>query len=95
MGIDPKLNCKCDLSCDRNSQSQAPVTYHEMINTCEEQKQDTAAQDYIVNNKVLNSYPEPLKAINVGINNDEGSVDCLMSLERLTRVGCVGLNMHN
>jgi hypothetical protein len=54
-----------------------------MINTCEEQKQDTAAQDYIVNNKVLNTTPEPLNAINVGINNDEGSVDRLMSLDKL------------
>ena len=44
---------------------------------------------------MLNTNPEPLKAINVGINNDEGSVDRLMSLERLTRVGCVSLNMHN
>ena len=32
---------------------------------------------------MLKTNPEPLKAINVGINNDEGSVDRVMSLERL------------
>ena len=31
--------------------------------------------------KDAESNPEPLKAINVGITNDEGSVDSLMSLE--------------
>ena len=44
---------------------------------------------------MLNTTLEPLKAINVGINNDEGSVDRLMSVDELARVGCVDLNMHN
>ena len=34
--------------------------------------------------------PEPLNAINVGINNDEGPVNRVMSLKKLASVGCVG-----
>ena len=40
---------------------------------------------------MLKANPEPLKAINVGTTNNEGSVDRLMSLDELARVGCVGL----
>ena len=41
--------------------------------------------------RMLKTNLEPLKAINVGIDNNEGSVNRVMSLETLTRVGCVSL----
>ena len=39
---------------------------------------------------MLNTNPEPLNAINVGVNNDEGPVNRVMSLKKLASVGCVG-----
>jgi hypothetical protein len=45
---------------------------------------------------ILHTNPQPLKAINIGILNENGFVDQVITLEELARVGnSQSLNMHN
>ena len=88
MEISPELNREYHFACGRILITGAGCV-SQMINTCGEQKQDTAAQVTLCK-RMLNTNPEPLNAINVGINNDEGPVNRVMSLKKLASVGCVG-----
>ena len=54
------------------------------------------SQDYKLEDAILGTNPEPLKAINVGIINKSGDIGEVITLEELARVGnSQSLNMHN
>jgi hypothetical protein len=56
----------------------------------------TLDQSRNLEDSILNTNPQSLSALNVGILNKEGFVDQVITLEELARVGnSQSLNMHN
>jgi len=56
----------------------------------------TLSRFWNLEDEILSTNPEPLKAIKIGIVNKNGSVDHVITLEELARVGSSQpLQMHN